>query len=477
METSRAGRWDRAILLALMAAYAALFMAFYPPSIGIEDEVGYVNQALVWTRGSVTAEGAGFADLDGFIRVGGRHVPVRQAGRSLAVLPFLALGGFRAIFLSGLLLHLTTAAVAGAILSRLGRSPVWAALVLFHPTLAIYSRTVMADGGAGLGLLLAALAVTRTDRRNSGVLAGVAVGVAALMRYHAGVALPFVAASFLYPPARENPRREAGLCLLTGGLCGALIVVYNLLMYHHPTDPNPAMRGLWSARYVIPQAIFYVPALMTLWPAMLLAPVLDRSILRWLVRGVCGFYLTLFLFYYWHDAGSSWAETAVVGLRLIQVALPLWIVSYAVVLDDWVATPLRRAFGVRATGSVAAAACFALLAATGLMFAKHQAHLKGLLAAREAVSRVVPAGSVVVANGTVSKLFGVPTEPPSYRLRYSPPEPAPDPRPDAPPWYVVVLVKSPTDTSFIQRAVAGHRMSPLPSGYPNLFIYASESGR
>ena len=32
-------------LVALMAGYAALFFAYYPPLAGIEDEIGYLNQA------------------------------------------------------------------------------------------------------------------------------------------------------------------------------------------------------------------------------------------------------------------------------------------------------------------------------------------------------------------------------------------------------------------------------------------------
>ena len=76
------------------------------------------------------------------------------------------------MFASGLLLHLTTAAVAGAILARLGRSPAWAAAaVLFHPTL--YRSTAgrsWPTPARSLGLLLAAWAVV-SDRASR--LAGV----------------------------------------------------------------------------------------------------------------------------------------------------------------------------------------------------------------------------------------------------------------------------------------------------------------
>jgi hypothetical protein len=473
-ETQRAGptsfRRDWAALAALMLGYTLLFAVFYPPTFGIEDEAGYLNQALVWSRGSFTAEGAGFDDLSGFFPVGGQHIAVRQPGRSLTVLPFWVVGGMRAVFISGLLIHLATAAVAGAILARLGRSPLWAAFVLFHPTLAIYSRTVMADGGAGLGLLLAALALVHTESRFAGAWAGLGVGLAALMRYHGGIALPFVAASFRYPPVRPHPWRQAALCLLTGGLCGGLVVAYNLWLFHHPTDPNPAMRGSFGARYFVGNATFYATALMVIWPGMLLAPLLDRSLIRWNVRGVCGLYLVFFLFYYWHDTGSSWIETAIVGQRLIQVALPLWIVSYVGVVDDRLAGPLRRVLGRRAWSTLAAATCVALLAANGLIFAKHQGHLKHLLAVRDTVAHAIPDGAVVAANGNISKLFGVPSGPPSYRF-LALPEVLNTPPASASRWYVAVLAKSPADESLARDIAARYKMTPVPTDDPQLSLF------
>jgi len=110
-----------------MLAYAALFVAYYPPLSGIEDEVGYVNQALVWSRGALSAEGAGLPGLADFEQFGDRHYALRHPGRSLLALPFLALGGVRAAYASGLALHLATVALGAVALARLGRSPLWAA--------------------------------------------------------------------------------------------------------------------------------------------------------------------------------------------------------------------------------------------------------------------------------------------------------------------------------------------------------------
>jgi hypothetical protein len=403
-----------------MLGYAALFAVWYPPLPGIEDEAGFVNQALVWSRGAVSAEGAGFeagfGDLADFTEVGGRHVPLRQPGRSLLALPFLLAGGVRATFASGLLLHLATTALAALLLERLGHSALWAALVLFHPTLAIYSRTIMGDEAAGTGLLLAALALT-SPSEFAGIWAGLAVGLAALMRYHSGLVLPLVAAAFRFPTRRPRPARDALLCLLAGGAFGALLVAYNLFLYGNPFESDPHSHGAFSLRYFPGQAQFFAVALMIIWPGMLLAPALDRTPLRWLVRGVCAFFFVFLSSYYYHDKTDRWIETLVVGQRLLQVVLPLWIVSYACVLDDRLATPVRRWLGGRAWEVLVALGCAGLLAGTGVMFRRHEGHLNRLRAVRDTTIAAIPEGSKVIWDGPFPKLFGIPSNLPSYRWR------------------------------------------------------------
>jgi hypothetical protein len=404
--------WEWAGLAALMFGFSLLFAAFYPPISGVEDETGFLNQALVWSRGAVSAQGAGYADgLPDFILVNGRHVPSRHPGRSLLALPFLMAGGARATFASGLLIHLATTLVAAALFARLERSPLWAVLVLFHPTLALYSRTIMADGAAGAGLLLAALAVVS----GRPIAAGLAVGLAASMRYHSALALPLVAASFFL----QSPRRwrDTSLCLLAGGLVGCGLVAYNLAVYGSPNEPFTARRGYFSAAFVIPNAAFYASALMAVWPGMLLAPALDRSPLRWLNRGVIVLFLGPLLFYYFHDVAEGQVQTWIVGQRLIQVALPLWVVSYSGVLDDWLMRPIRERMNPRLVRLGIALGCLGLLTATGLMFARHQHYLKGLRQARDELVARMPSGSLVVYQGSLVKLIGTPVDVPAYRFR------------------------------------------------------------
>lgn len=478
---ARSRRPEWSMLTLLMIGHAVTFFAFYPPIQGIEDEVGFINQALVWSAGAISAEGAGYHgdELGDFQPVDGRTVAARHPGRSLVALPFLMAGGVPAVFASGLLLHLAAAVVAALLLARLGRSPLWAALVLFHPTLSIYSRTMLADGAAGGGLLLAGLAATLPT--GAGVGAGLAVALAAAMRYHAGMVLPIVAGSLAAQAGRDRPRREAALCLLAGSLGGGLIVLYNLAVYHAPVDPFSARRGLFSAEFLVPQAAFYATCLMVLWPGMLLAPLLDRSPIRWMVRGVCAFYFVLFSFYYFHDRAPGWVETIVVGQRLIQVALPLWVVSYAGVVDDRVAGPIRRRLGDRTFAALAVAGCLGLLGGNALMFARHQEHLGRLRQDRDALAAAIPEGALLIQHGGAAKLFGVPVDLPVYRWRAIVPggmrfDHGPEIAGETRPWYIVFLRKFPGEAMPPEglEMVGRYRMRRVDIDSPRFEVYEGQ---
>jgi hypothetical protein len=408
-------RFQGTLLEWLVLAYVVLFVLYYPPVPGIEDEIGYVNQALVWSRGAISADEIGRPDLAGFELLGTRHLARRHPGRSLLALPFLMIGGVRGTFVSGLLIHLITVGAGAALLSRLGRAALWAVLILFHPTLAIYSRTVMADEAAGMGVLLAALALMSPSRW-AGIWAGLAVGLATLMRYQAGLVLPLVAAAFWAVPGRAAPRRDAVLCLLTGGACGLVLIAYNLVVYGSPTAYS-ARSGYFALRHIVEQFPFYTVALLAIWPGMLLAPLLDRSPLRWLVRVICAVYLAFYSLHYFHDRGPCQLDELILGQRLLAVALPLWIVSYAGVLDDWVLDPLRRVAGDRVVKGLVALACAGLVAATAVAFHRHQRHLEELRIARDELIEHVPDGSLIICRGPIYKLVGIPIRMPSYDLR------------------------------------------------------------
>jgi len=411
----RADGFDAGLLLAGLVGFALIYAATYPRLSGIEDEVGFVNQAVFWSRGAVSAEGAGLSpELGDLVEVRGRHLPARHPGRSLVALPFVAAGGVPAAFGSGLLLQAAIVLVGAATLKKLGASPAWA-LLLLHPTLSLYSRTIMADAASGLGLLISAWAIagprpaSRGARAREAIIAGLGVSVSAAMRYHGAIALPIVALAVAWRGGWRRPDWASAVACALGSAAGALpIVAFNLAVYGRLTDPYTAGRGHFDAAAVPQNLAFYLATMALLWPGMVVAPLLDRSRVRVLSRGVCGFYFASACAYYFHDRGASPVETAVVGLRLMQVALPIWIVSYATILDGLARRLLARVpAAARLARPVAAAALLGLLAGTGLLFQRHQAHLGRLAAKRDAMAAVVPPGSTVIAAGDLVKLFGI----------------------------------------------------------------------
>lgn len=456
------------------ALYVAIWVAYYPPFSAIEDEVGFVNQALAWSRGSSSSEGAGLGVLADFAKVGDRHVGVRHPGRSLLALPFVAVGGVSAVYWSGLAIHLATTAVAASLLIRLGRSRAWAVLVLFHPTLALYSRTAMADGAAGAFLLAAArLYVSAPSVRNAmGV--GLLVGVSATMRYQAAIALPV----FAWTISRRAPSaaRHGVACAAAGGLVGLLIVLYNELAFGNPIGHDVAARGSFGGEHALPNLLHYATSLALVWPLAIAAPFLDRSPLRTLFRALALIFLAFYCLYYFHDRGRSWVETAVIGQRFLQVILPIWGVVYADVVARYVNVRTERAsVGVGLTVVVV------LVGLTGLMFHRHDGHLRRMVDTRDAIVAIVPPGSLVVCNGTARKLFGIPRDGvPTYR--FAPYDFHGQPCPidaivaaEREPWFLVILPKAPGDEvpDLLARRQAEHRMTRLSASVPELIVLRS----
>jgi hypothetical protein len=458
----------------MAGVYTILFLVYYPVTHGIEDEIGYINQGIIFSRGSVSAEGAGLTHLEELTEFRGRHVGWRNPGRSLLIVPFLMAGGLSAIFLSGLLVHLLVTLAVALTLARVGRSPLWAVLVLCHPTLAIYSRTIMGDEPAALGLSCALLAFVAA--RRPGWWAGAAIGLAAVMRYQAGLTLPFFALAILAAPHVEQRRRQALCCLLAGGAVGVVLMAYNQYMYGNLS--GWVNQGYFSLTFVPRNLAFFAAALSVVWPLMFPALALDRSPLRWAARAQCVPLLLLMLAWHEHDRHPFWAYTLVIGQRYLIPVLPAWILAYASCL---LRLAPARLLAVLASWSrpLVVTGCAALLVLVTLVFRRHDAHLRDLREARDEVARAVPAGSLVVGNYPIEKLFAVPWQGlPDYRWEgYEHHGAALDTaaviRAEGRAWYLALLPKTPGGElpDVLQEYVARYRMTRVPTEHPTLILY------
>lgn len=482
--TPRAAGW--ALLCTCLLVYAVSFAWFYPPLAGVEDESGFINQAFIWSKGALSAEGAGFERFPDFVPVPDRgHLSWRNPGRSLTLLPLVAAHQDQLLFVTGALIHVATVVVAALMLGAAGASPLWAVLILCHPTLALYSRTLMADELGGL-LLLCAVATAVAARGRAWVV-GLALGLAVVARYQAVVAVPFV----LLVMMRERGARSALSAAAAAGAIAVALVAYNLSLYGRPVGAMGMTVGnftvgapssaLFSLGNVWTQLPFYATALMVLWPLQLLALASEVGPVRRYACAVCLPVLGLVLCYFYRDTGSGFLQDLVLGQRLLQLALPVWVVCYALALQKLVSNARARwprFFTGSAARGVAVVACVALLAGQTIVFERHQERLLGLLHAREIIADQVPRGSLILGNQVLHKLFW--TYPACTWFHWQEIGAVREEvscRPDAPvpagARYVAFLAKNPGDgvPAAVQALVSGPSATRLPTPDGDLLLY------
>ena len=391
-------------LLIGLILYTAVFFWFYPPICGIEDEQGFVNQTIFWSKGSVSAEGAMLSPLLGdLIEIAGKHVPMRHPGRSLITFPFYLIGGYHAIFISGYLIHVLMVLFGARILARLQCSENWALLLLFHPTLLIYSRTIMADASAGICLLIPVYVFSKAGRLTIRdlITAGLGVSLAAVMRHHAAAALPSVAmAAYL-----RNKSFKSMMVVIIASAIGAIpLISFNLSVYGTIADPYSSSRGVFHIEYLKDQIPFYLTALSIFWPMMAFAVICLRGPIKHITLGICLTFLLMLGCYYFHDTGNSQVQTLVLGLRLMQVALPLWIIAYVVVLDSWIKPKFQYH---RTMILIQSLFLTGMTIMSFMIFQAHQNQLKEYENKRQALIQTVPSKSFILVEGMMPKLVGI----------------------------------------------------------------------
>ncbi|MEQ1877849.1 MAG: hypothetical protein ABL958_14500 [Bdellovibrionia bacterium] len=451
-------RGDWITLGVLLVLYLAFFAVFYPPLAGIEDEVGFINQALMWKLGGWSAETAGIWPPFDSLFVDGHHVPFRSPGRSLLLLPFLYVG-FNSIFWTGPLIHISTVLLFARLCRHFSISPLWAALVLLHPTLLIYSRTIMADELAGLLLLASFYLFVR--KGDLGFRAGLPLGFGFLARSQMLLTVPLILSAAWLEKRRSVWRAilfAAGAAVLTGAG-----VAYSLKLYSQPVVPRT---GLFGAEFIVQQLPFYLLSLTLLWPGMLIAPVAYRGRYKWFFILLTYPHLALFSIYYFRDdLGEGKILNLIIGMRFLQIALPIWILAYALWISEKF-SKFKISLGLRVA--------IILLASPPLFFANsaHDRRLQKMVAVKRAVESNIPENSLVLANAYVSKLIAIPTED-QKRFRVLPIEKFSD---DAKlagesEWYIAFRPKGPVGLEAIEPFIAKYLLERIQTSDPELHIY------
>jgi len=313
-----------------------------------------------------------------------------------------------------------------------------------------------------------------TNRRGKGILAGMALGAAVLTRYHVAIVVPFFVIALYF----DRGWREALKCWVTTGAWAVLIAGYNYAVFHNFAG-GYGVHAAFGVKYLPGNLAFYLLALLALWPLQLLAPVVDRSSIRWYVRVCCLPIFVLLLFYFYHETGTSVAQTIILGQRLMLTILPLWIVSYAYSLDTLVRPLAQRLVPTPVRRAAIAAFCCVLAFGALVIFRAHQAHLWELKNATAEIDQVAPPGAVLVANRNLTKFFGTPATGLKsydwlvYQFENVPIDNSQRLAAERKEWYLAILARRPGEElpATLNEYVAQYHMVKLPTKNPNLIFY------
>jgi hypothetical protein len=346
------------------------------------------------------------------VETAGRQVSKYPPGNSLFLVPF-TLPGWRAVFLSGLLLALAGTGLVALILRRLSpvTDPAWSLLYLCYPAVVIFSRTVMSDLLAATAVLAAFNCLVRRGKWLA--LSGLFLGFGCLVRYSSVVFLP----AFVLLAARRqgwgqvfsglghsggiidrrNPWSSGALVL--GGFApfAALIMLYNAWAFGGPLSFPMYLTGNFSARYFAGNAAYYGASLLLLYPLMLLSP-LAAGRGRRLLLGLPAYGLfLLYCFFSYTYTVPGLAARLTVGMRYLLPAIPFFVIGFAIAAGNL----LKHLRGI---AWLKYAAIGAMVASSVVVQIEHGRYLRVQDGYRQALYAALPKDALLLCNKDVSEL-------------------------------------------------------------------------
>jgi hypothetical protein len=344
--------------------WVLVLAATWPRALSFGDEVGYVSRAELLLQGH-----RGYVPNSPGVWLPTPSGPVGKYPLfpSLLLAPLVAVVP-RASFALAVLAAVVLATTARAILKSWGKSPLWALLLLAHPTMVILARTAMADIPQAAAMLAAWWALRRG--RAFATVAWLAALVA-LKPTGAVLAVGVVGGEALSSLRALRARDAATWRRLAwgaaGGLAGlALVLALNLVAtgklwfaYDHTMLSTPPF---WPT-YLPERAPVHLATLLldppllvagawSYWKRRELAPLL-----------IAGGFVALMCIYYFIDTGVTALESMVLSARLILPSIVFLLIGYGAWLDDLLGRALaRRAGGEARQAGLPAAAAGALIA-------------------------------------------------------------------------------------------------------------------
>lgn len=397
--------WTLPVLSGVLL-YLLLYLLFLPPIFVISDERGYLQAANNIMTGKVLDRQSSAyrtkEQADGF-----RPFRGRSFGFS-AILACLLPFGWKATYAVGLICHLVTFLSVAYLCRELGRSPWWAWLVLLHPTLALFSRTIMTDvpSATAVAVVLVLLSITPRRPAAAGVIAGLALFLR-ITNCWLGLA---VGVQLLFDDLTRQKGRHVLERLWRGDLkrfllsysllCVALLV-QNTLIYGGPfkTSYTGVVSDTgFALRHLVAHLPVYLVALNVFWPAMIVAVWFLPGSVRLFAVTLVASQLIFFSSYFFLDTGINHLETLVRGQRFLVGSIVVLCAAYPALVESVVRKRRIPMF-------MAVIAILSGVGATVAMFRKHSLYMaRQLSVVRAAYSCTTPRSTVYVGPNA-SELF------------------------------------------------------------------------
>src|SRR3989338_9177507 len=353
---SKITRKNLLILAALI--YTAIFLIFYPSFQTYADESLYLHGTWLLKEWKSQKVDNPLESLV-YLKHGDSFISTYPIGVPLILLPFSMIG-WKAVFLSGLILHLLGFFIFIKILKKLGYDELFAALYLFFPSFIFFSRTVMSEIPS-IVAILAGFYFYLGDRKRDNIASGLFFGAACLFRYTNLLAfIPFLIMTSVRA-IKKKQKKEKLVLMCAGFMPFALFILwYNSVIYGgafitgmSSARPSLGLITIILSKFLIATAVIY--------PLMLIAPFRYKKKARNESLPSLGLYMIAFSYSGVDTFHYDFAKNMIIGARYLFPIVPLMIIAYVPFFMD-----ICRFFKLKYKTILYLAAIFLMIGSAGI---------------------------------------------------------------------------------------------------------------
>lgn len=304
--------------------FTILFFLFYPANTGIVDETAYLSMAYIFQNGKLYYDQAGIYSAPASITINHHLISRYPPGNSILLLPFTKLN-WKLTFLRGYLLTIIGFILLIIILLHYNLPSYYSLLLLFHPSIVLYTRTIMSDLPATIFSLAGLLFLIKKRYLFSGIIFGISIAI----RYPL-LLIPFsILAVLLVKKEFFN-----ALKLFLGLVIGLIpLLIYHISSFNTITGPaNANLIGFSLKNFPIMFAQFFL-SINILYPLLFIISFKTKLNEKWYFIFPAFIFIIFFSLQYYIDTGKNFFETIIRGQRYMLPIIPFLLIPYSEILN------------------------------------------------------------------------------------------------------------------------------------------------